>query len=59
MQIAFNLLSLPFSSKPMAIVFTSSPETYSKENTKSYTPNYYVLVYLDISERNLSHMHAQ
>jgi len=30
----------------MKIVFTSSRETYSKENTKNYTPNSYVLVFL-------------
>ena len=30
----------------MKIVFTSSHETYSKENTKNYTPNSYVLVFV-------------
>jgi len=30
----------------MKIVFTSSYETFSKENTKNYIPNSYVLVFL-------------
>jgi len=30
----------------MKIIFTSSHETYSKENTKNYTTNSYVLVFL-------------
>jgi hypothetical protein len=30
----------------MKIVFTSYHETYSKENTKNYIPNSYVLVFL-------------
>ena len=30
----------------MKIVFTSSHATYSKENTKGYTSNFYVLVFL-------------
>jgi len=29
----------------MKIVFTSSYKTFSKENTKNYTPNSYVLVF--------------
>jgi len=30
----------------MKIVFTSSYKTFSKENSKNYTPNSYVLVFL-------------
>jgi len=30
----------------MKIIFTSSYKTFFKENTKNYTPNSYVLVFL-------------
>jgi len=30
----------------MKIIFTSSYKTYSKQNTKNYTSNFYVLVFL-------------
>jgi len=43
MQIAFNFLHNQY---PMKIIFTSFYKTYFKGNTKSYTPNPYVLVFL-------------
>ena len=32
----------------MKIVCTSSYKTYSKENTKNYTPNFYVLILISV-----------
>jgi len=42
----FSLFHFLHNQKPMKIVFTSSYKIYSKENTKNYTPNSYVLVFL-------------
>ena len=46
LSLSLSLFHFLHNQYPMKIVFTSSYKTYSKENTKNYTSNSYVLIFL-------------